>query len=102
MRIELVFERKIGFQTRISKLKTHILFHVGLYRWGEETHVSLERKQSTLEGGASSSTWVRFESKLPDKMILNWEKSKICSKKAYSAELKKHIYLWKKNIHDWR
>jgi hypothetical protein len=69
--IELVFERKIGCQTGISKLKTHILFHIGLCSWVEETHVSLERKPLTLEGG-------EFTTLFPCENRVSFERSNAC------------------------
>jgi hypothetical protein len=49
------FWKEYYLPPRFSKVRNLILFHAGLFRWIVETHVTLDRKATMLEGGASST-----------------------------------------------
>jgi hypothetical protein len=78
-------------------------FHIGLFSWVDETHVSPERNPFMLEAVASSTLfpceiWVSFWKEY----FLQLRCFKVmigsyCSKYAYSSELKKHMHLSKEN-----
>jgi hypothetical protein len=89
----------------------HILFQIDLFSWIEETHVSLERKPSKLEGGASSTL-------LPVRIVWLLERNAFCesefsrgriphfvqnrpmqlSWRNTCISLKKTIYVWRWSI----
>jgi hypothetical protein len=55
--IELVFEKNTSWKSQFHCEERLILFHLGLFTKFEETQVSLERKPSVLEAGASSNSF---------------------------------------------
>jgi hypothetical protein len=55
VRIELVFERNTSCKSEFSSWRNAHFVQTELYSQVEEKHVSLERKSSVLEAGASKT-----------------------------------------------
>jgi hypothetical protein len=101
LRIELVFEWMVPASQCFQGVEMYIFVQVGLLIWVEETHLSVKEKSSILEGGACSTlylceNWASFwkEYCLPIRVFKGY-KLTFCSKYAYSAEVKKHMYFSK-------
>jgi hypothetical protein len=101
--IEFVFQRIHPVTWAIERGDRLSSFQIGLFSCVEETRVSLQRKPPMLEAAASSTlflceSWVSFwkECFLEDR-VFRVEKFSFCSKYAYSAELKKSLYLSKES-----
>jgi hypothetical protein len=79
------------------------LLQIGLFCYGGEKHVSLERKSSLLEAWASSTLFPcensisYWQEHFLQITIFKVEKGTLDSKMASSPELKKRMYLSKRN-----
>jgi hypothetical protein len=103
VRIDLVFERNTSCNLSVSGGSRLCLIQIGLFSWGEEIHVSLQRKPSMLEVATSSTRiHVRLEYVLkgifPANLNFQVGESLILFKEDYSVELRKHIYLSTKTV----
>jgi hypothetical protein len=85
----------------------HSLSDQVLYSWIEETLLSLEIIPSVLEATGSSTVfpcdcWVGLWKEYPLSVsVFKWEKYSLYEKKAYSVELKKHIYVLEQYLYVW-
>jgi hypothetical protein len=94
VRIELVLKGMLPTHQGFQWWEMLILFQIDIFSWIVETHIYLERKLSKLEVEASSlllscENLVTFRKGycLPFR-VFKGEKQSLCSKWAYSAELK--------------
>jgi hypothetical protein len=105
MNIELLFERNTACLWGFSGGRKATFVPKNVYSWIEETHVSLKRKPSTLEGVASSTllfceNWVTFwkEHCLPSR-VLRWRNAHFVSNQPTQLNWKNPFISWKKTIY---